>query len=84
MAADCTSKILIGNGTGSTTLLPNSVRTEFGNFLDLAGDFDSRGIVGEIFNNFWKSLIQLKGCKVLMMVPESNFTAMGGNGKLFK
>ncbi len=84
MVADCTSKILIGNGTGSTTLLPNSVCTEFGNFLDLAGDFDSRGIVGEIFNNFWKSLIQLKGCKVLMMVPEYNFTAMGGNGKLFK
>jgi energy-coupling factor transporter ATP-binding protein EcfA2 len=33
------SKIKIGDGSGSTTLLPNFVQTSLGNFLDLAGDF---------------------------------------------
>lgn len=38
--------VQIGNGSGSTTLLPNAQATPLGNFIDLAGDFETRGMIG--------------------------------------
>ncbi len=78
------SKVKIGDGSGSTTLLPNFVQTSLGNFLDLAGDFETRGMIGEMFNNLWKSELKLKRFKLVMVVPEDCFGPSGSYGKNFK
>ncbi|EGC37968.1 hypothetical protein DICPUDRAFT_29471, partial [Dictyostelium purpureum] len=53
----------IGAGTGSTTLVPNLKKTNFGNFLDLAGDNDSGGILADILNSFIKSNLGIERVK---------------------
>ncbi|KAM9983799.1 hypothetical protein ACTFIY_000530 [Dictyostelium cf. discoideum] len=62
----------IGDGSGSTTLIPNLKITDFGNLLDLAGDADSGGEIVDLINGLIKTNIKIKKVKILIITHQES------------
>ncbi|ABE05350.1 GTPase [Rickettsia bellii] len=81
----------VGQGEGSTTIVPNIFRASTGDFqnisfIDCAGDFDSNGIIPEIINSKIKSIIaqNVKNAKILMVTSQDSISPSGSYGIIFK
>ena len=76
----------IGKGKGSTTLFPNIITLDFGNFLDCAGEGDTSGILAETINAIVKMKIsaEVEQAKILFVSQQSSLGASGGYGTNFK
>ncbi|KAM9960537.1 hypothetical protein ACTFIW_009679 [Dictyostelium discoideum] len=74
----------IGDGSGSTTLIPNLKITDFGNLLDLAGDADSGGEIVDLVNGLIKSNIKIKKVKILIITHQESLGSTGCYGAALK
>ena len=76
----------IGDGSGSTTLYPNTLTSPFGTFLDCPGEGDTRGIIAETFKSIIKSRISnsTKKVKILLVASYASLGSEGGYGTIFK
>lgn len=81
----------VGQGEGSTTIVPNIFRVNIGDFqdisfIDCAGDFDSSGVITEVINSRIKSIIaqNVKIAKILMVTSQDSLNTSGSYGIIFK
>lgn len=79
-------KTKIGDGSGSTTMIPIACSTSFGNVYDLPGDYETRGVGIELLNGIFKREItkNLKRAKLIFVIPAFIFSAQGSYGSDFK
>ena len=79
---------VIGNGTSSTTIIPQPFKINGinGTFLDCAGEGDTSGILAEIINSTIKKKISSKAeqAKIILVTKQSSLDSNGGYGAVFK
>ncbi|KAM9999908.1 hypothetical protein ACTFIZ_008373 [Dictyostelium cf. discoideum] len=74
----------IGDGSGSTTLIPNLKITDFGNLLDLAGDTNSSVEIMDLINGLIKTNIKIKKVKILIITSQDSLGSIGAYGAALK
>jgi hypothetical protein len=81
----------VGQGNGSTTLLPNVWSADISgfeevSFVDCAGDFDTSGVVIETINAMIKQKIASRAqqVKIIIVGTQGSLTAEGAYGAVFK
>lgn len=83
--------VRVGNGRGSTTLIPNIWESTIPGledviFIDCAGEFDASGVVLEVINSYIKSSFarNAREAKIVLVGSQLSLGPAGGYGVIFR